>query len=69
MDSKIGVAKLISSTSPNGIGQVGRDYHLEVDGVIVPGVISKTINLDCNERATLTVVMKLPEVIYQDKGE
>lgn len=71
--SNIGKAKLMVTNKPKESGepittaQTGRDFLLEIDGKVVPGVMSKTIDLAPNEIATLTIVMKLPEIIYVDE--
>jgi hypothetical protein len=44
--------------------QPGRDYVVNVDGKPLSGVLSKSMDFKPNEIATLTIVMKLPEIVY-----
>ena len=65
------IAKERPKTNDSGVtcSQVGRDYLLEVDGKIVPGIISKRIDFTPNDLATLTIIMKLPEIVYLDDSD
>ena len=70
-ESKKVKARIVTKTNPSSlgdriIGQVGREYMLEIDGQPVPGVLSQRIDFTPNDIATLTVTMVLPEIVYLD---